>query len=86
MIKRATYRIAVFHETLVISTQTNKEQYARHVLKAVYPFSPLALLATHVDHDHFLTLLQRKCCFCDANCPGTTLHNILLSRLVVLFE
>ena len=76
------YRVSVFHKTLIVSTQTDKEQDARHVLETMNPLPPFALLATHVDHQHFM-VPQVESRFRDANCSSPTLNDVLLVGNIV---
>jgi hypothetical protein len=71
------YRVPVFHKTLIVSAQTDEEKDARHVLETVNPLPPLALLATHINHQHFM-IPQIEACFRDADCPSPTVNDVLL--------
>ena len=51
---RETYRISVFHKTLIVATQAHEEENASDILKAVYPFPSFAFLSTDVHHQHFM--------------------------------
>ena len=79
------YRVPVFHKTLIVSTQTDEEENARHVLETVNPLPPLALLATHVNHQHFM-IPQIEARFCYADCPSPALNDVLLVGEVVGFK
>ena len=76
------YRVSVFHQTLIVSTQTDEEENARHVLETVDPLPPFALLATHVNHQH-LVISQVETCLRDADRPSPTLDNVLFVRSIV---
>ena len=49
-----THRILVFDQTLIETTQTDEEQNCRHILEAMDPFSPLALLTANINHEHLM--------------------------------
>ena len=72
-----TYRILVFNQTLIKATQTDKEQYARNILEAVYPLSPFTLLTTNIHHQHFM-IPQIESRFRDTDRPSPSMYNILL--------
>ena len=74
-----THCTLVLHQALIISAQTGKEQYTRHILEAVYPLPSLALLTTDIDHEH-VVVAQGEDSFGDANCPGTSMDDVLLVR------
>ena len=74
--QRSPYRVPVFHKTLIVSTQTDEEENARHVLETMNPLPPLALLATHINHQHFM-VPQIEARFCNADCPSPTVNNVL---------
>ena len=76
------YRVSVFHQTLIVSAQTDKEQDTCHVLETMDPLPPLALLATHVDHQH-LMIPQVEARFRNADCSCPTLNDVLLVRNIV---
>jgi len=46
------------------------------------PLPALALLATHVDHQHFM-IPQVESRLCDANCSSPTLNDVLLVGNIV---
>ena len=71
-----THRILVFNQALVITTETDEEQYAGNVLETVNPLPPLALLAADINHQH-LVFAQMEDGFCDTNRPCTRVHNVL---------
>lgn len=47
--KQATHRVTILNQALIISTQTDKEQYTRDILEEVDPLSPLGFLTTDID-------------------------------------
>ena len=49
------------------------------------PLPPLALLATHVNHQHFM-IPQIEARFCDADCPSPALNDVLLVGKIMGFE
>lgn len=80
-----THRILVLHQALVIPTQTDEEQDARHVLEAMYPLSPFRLLPSNIDHQHLL-VTQIEDRFRNPNRPRFTSDDILLRRIELRVE
>ena len=80
-----SYRVLVFNQTLIITTQTDQEQDTCDILEAMYPLATLALLAADVDHQH-LVLAQMEDRLCDAYCAGASMHDVLLVWHVARIE
>jgi hypothetical protein len=70
---------------LVITTEADEEQDASDVLETVYPFSPLALLATNVNHQK-LVLPEVEGCFCYTDRPCAASDDVLFSGLILGLE
>ena len=83
--KSCPYRVSVLHQTLIVSTQADQEKDTRHVLETMNPLPSLALLTTHVDHQHFV-ISKCEARFCNADCPCSALEYVLLVRNVVGLE
>ena len=49
------------------------------------PLPPLALLTTHINHQHFV-IPQVEAGLCNADCPGSALNYVLLVRDIVGVE
>ena len=79
------YRVPIFHQTLIVSTQADQEKDTRHVLETVNPLPSLALLATHVDHQH-LMIPKVEARFCNADRPCSTLNYVLFVWNIVGLE
>ena len=80
-----SYRVLVFNQTLIITTETDQEQDARDILEAMYPLATLALLAADVDHKH-VVVAQGEDRLGDTDCPCTRVDDVLLVRNVLWVE
>lgn len=71
-----TYRVSLFYQTLIISTQTDKKENGGNILKARNPFPSLASLPTHIDQYEFLSpYFQMGLVDARGTCP--TVDNVL---------
>jgi hypothetical protein len=76
-----THHVLVLDERLVIATQGDEEKDTCHVLETVDPLPSFALLATDVNHEHFM-VTQVEACLRHADRARTTLDDVLVGGLV----
>lgn len=76
------HRVLVFHQALIITTQADQEQYACDILETMDPLSPLALLPTHIDHEHFM-VLQLEDRLSDTDRPSPASNNVLFRGNII---
>jgi hypothetical protein len=80
--KGETYTILVFHKTLIVTANSNEEEQAVNILKAMDPLLALRALSSNIKHA-VCQVPQVKDRLCDTRCAQARAQHILVCRHII---